>query len=222
MGPGECVPPRRGETGGTEHAPRTSPLAPLLVVSGPSGVGKTTVVEELLRSTELPLRRAVTATTRGPRLGEVDGSSYHFWTPDEFLRAIDDGRMLEYAQVFGRDFYGTPRSEVDPYRAAGIGVVLVIDVQGAASVRHQYPGDHCSVFITTPSFEVLEARLRGRRDTSDDRVRRRLDEARRELARSGEFDHTVINSDLAQAVRELEGLAGTVFTGKGVKRCSMN
>jgi guanylate kinase len=187
----------------------------LIVVSGPSGVGKTTVVERLLAAGGLRLRRAVTATTRPPRPGEQDGVSYHFWTEEEFRRAIDDGRMIEYAVVFNRDFYGTPRSEVDPYRAQGVGVVLVIDVQGAATVRKLYPGDHLSVFITTPTFDELEARLRLRKTETEDRLRRRLDEARRELGRQSDFDRVVVNQELGQAVRELEQLVRAEFTARG-------
>src|SRR6476646_7218406 len=135
--------------------------APLIVLSGPSGVGKTTVVDRLLATTELPLRRAVTATTRDPRPGELPEVHYHFWTRDRFKEAIDRGEMLEYAEVHGRDYYGTPRGEVDSYRAAGTGVILVIDVQGAGQARAAYPGDHVSVFVSAP-FEELENRLRGR------------------------------------------------------------
>ena len=178
--------------------------APLIVVSGPSGVGKTTVVDRLLAETSLSLRRAVTATTRGKRPGEVDGVDYHFWNEDEFRKAIDDGRMLEHAVVFGRDFYGTPRSEVDESRARNIGVILVIDVQGAAEVREKLPTDHLSVFIEPPSFPELEARLRGRNDTSEERIKRRLTTARDELARANEFQHRIVNSELSEAVRELE------------------
>lgn len=177
--------------------------APLIVVSGPSGVGKTTVVETLLRGTALRLRRAITATTRDPRPGEADGRDYHFWTRERFQKEIDEGRMLEWALVFGRDYYGTPRGEVDPFLAQGVGVVLVIDVQGAASVRALAPG--ClSVFIEPPNFAELEARLRGRADLSEERVRRRLEEARREVARAGEFERRVVNRDLNEAVAELE------------------
>jgi len=184
--------------------------APLVVVSGPSGVGKTTVVEELLKLGSLPLRRAVTATTRQPRPGEVDGVSYHYWSADRFRAAVDDGRMLEWAMVFSTDFYGTPRSEVDPYRAAGIGVILVIDVQGAARVRELCP-DLLSVFIRPPDVVALEARLRGRGDVAEDRVLRRLETARSELAQADEFDHTIVNADLGQAVRALEVLVTERF-----------
>lgn len=191
-------------------------LAPLIVVSGPSGVGKTTVVEELLRLGTLPLRRAVTATTRPKRPGETDDASYHFWSRDEFETAIAAGRMLEHAVVFGRDYYGTPVSEVAPYRDQGTGVVMVVDVQGAQSVRRLCPDDHLSVFITAPSFEVLEARLRGRRDMTEDRVLRRLEAARGEIARAGEFHHVIVNDDLGRAVRELERLTRERFTERGV------
>src|SRR5437667_2713470 len=102
-------------------------LAPLIVVSGPSGVGKTTLVDSLLARKSLPLRRAITATTRAPRPGEIPEVSYHFWTRERFQAALAANEMLERAQVHARDFYGTPRSEVDPCREPGIGGILVID-----------------------------------------------------------------------------------------------
>ena len=184
---------------------------PLIVVSGPSGVGKTTVVDHLLRSTTLPLRRAVTATTRPPRANERDGIDYHFWTQKQFEDEVAAGRMFEHAKVFDTDFYGTPRSEVEPDRAAGRGVILVIDVQGAARVRQLAGKESFSVFITPPSFEELEARLRGRGDLSEERTTRRLATARDELARKDEFDTVIINADLEQAVRELENLIRPLF-----------
>ena len=183
--------------------------APLVVVSGPSGVGKTTVVERLIEGANGRLRRAITATTRDKRPGEQDARDYHFWSEGEFRTAIDEKLMLEWAVVFGQDFYGTPRSEVDPYLARGVGVVLVIDVQGAASVR-ELPLPHLSVFIAPPSMEELEARLRGRGDTDEARIQRRLATASEELARAGEFDHRIVNRDLDEAVRELDRLIRAV------------
>jgi guanylate kinase len=183
--------------------------AALIVVSGPSGVGKTTVVERLIEGAHGRLRRAITATTRKPRPHEQDARDYHFWSEDEFRTAIDEKLMLEWAVVFEQDFYGTPRSEVDPYLARGVGVLLVIDVQGAAAVRNTGI-EHLSVFIEPPSMEVLEARLRGRGDTDEARVQRRLATARDELARAGEFDHRIVNRDLPVAVSELGCLVFSV------------
>jgi guanylate kinase len=179
--------------------------AALFVVSGPSGVGKTTVVEELIRRKTLELRRAVTATTRKIRPGETKDVSYHFWTRDEFEQAIRDNRMLEHAEVFGTEYYGTPLSEIQQ-RGNEIGVILVIDVQGAANVRKTCGPDCLSVFIEPPSFEELEKRLRGRGDVAEDKIARRLETARQEMARACEFDHRIVNRELAQAVQELEAL----------------
>jgi guanylate kinase len=190
--------------------PDVPACGPLIVVSGPSGVGKTTVVEALLASTSLPVRRAVTATTRPRRPGEEDGISYHFWTEDRFRQAVADGKMLEWQTVHGNDYYGTPRDEVDRHRAEGTGVILVIDVKGAATIREIYPSDHLSVFIDAPIAE-LEARLRTRGAESEDKIQRRLKTAREEIARACEFDRTIVNHDLDRAVAELEILINAEF-----------
>ena len=127
--------------------------------------------------------------------------------------------MLESARVFGRDYYGTPKSEVDPYRAKGTGVILVIDVQGAERIR-ALNVDHLSVFIDPPSFEDLETRLRNRKDTPEDRIQRRLATARDEMAEAPKFHCRIVNSDLSEAVRELERVIRERFNLEGVSTCS--
>lgn len=189
-------------------------LAPLFVLSGPSGVGKSTLVDALRLGPAYPLRRAITATTREPRDGERDGVHYHFWTRDGFREAITRGEMLEYAEVHGKDFYGTPRSEVDPHRSAGVGVMLVIDVQGAGQIRAAYPGDHLSVFVCPPTFGELRARLEGRGE-KEESIRRRLDTAAQELARIGEFDRRLENAELAASVAALEAIIKDEFHRRG-------
>jgi guanylate kinase len=197
-------------------------LAPLFVLSGPSGAGKTTVVNEVIRTNRFPLRRAVTATTRDKRPGETDGVDYHYWTVERFRAAIDAGEMLEHAIVFGRDYYGTPRSEVDPYRAAGTGVLLVIDVQGAAQVRAKYPADHVSIFLDVPSLDELERRLRARGSEDEARLARRLETAKQERARIGEFTKRVLNDTVPTAVRDLAAVIADEYQTRGIQPCSTN
>ncbi len=193
--------------------------APLIIVSGPSGSGKSTVIRQLLAEGGLPLRLSVSATTRPPRPGERDGVDYHFRTPERFRERVAAGDFLEWAEVHG-NCYGTLRAEVDPYRARGVGVILDIDVQGAGQVRRRYP-DSCSVFLRAPSWDEYERRLR-RRGTEDEAgIARRLATAKAELARAGEYDHVIVNDDLATAVAGLRRLAASLFPPAGGKtQCS--
>ena len=185
---------------------------PLVILSGPSGSGKSTVIRRLLDGSGLPLRLSVSATTRQPRPNEVDGVHYHFWTPVRFQQELARDGFLEWATVYGNS-YGTLRSEVAPYRERGWGVILDIDVQGAAQVRGRCP-DSVSVFLRPPSLEELERRLRLRRTEDDAAVARRLAAARRELERAGEYDYQVVNDDLDRAVAELRALVAKLFPGE--------
>lgn len=176
-------------------------MALLVVVSGPSGVGKTTVCRHLLERPEF--ERVVTATTRGPRGRERPGVDYHFLSDAEFDAWVRDGRFLEWARVHGRR-YGSPRSEAEAILRRGRHALLNIDVQGASSVRAS--GIPCVlVFLMPPSLAELERRLRGRGQDAGEEIERRLAVAREEMARLGEFDLLVLNDDSRRAADEIAG-----------------
>jgi guanylate kinase len=182
---------------------------PLIIVSGPSGSGKSTVIGRLLKEGAFPLRVSVSATTRAPRPGEVDGVDYHFWTQENFEEEVRAGAFLEWARVHG-NCYGTLRREVEDPRKQGIGVILDIDVQGAAQIRKLY-SDAVSVFLRTSCLETYEERLRKRGTEDEASLQRRLANARAELMHAGEYDYQVINDDLAQAVAQLREIVRTPF-----------
>lgn len=187
-------------------------LAPLIIVSGPSGSGKSTVLDRLLEEQRWPLRLAVSVTTRKPRPGEIPDEDYHYWTKEAFLKEAAAGGFLEWAEVFG-NCYGTLEREVTPFREEGKGVVLEIDVQGWEQVKKRCP-DAVSIFIRPPSLEVLERRLRQRQSESAAELQRRLDGARVELARAGEYENQVINDRLEDAVAALGTIVGPLFERK--------
>jgi guanylate kinase len=175
----------------------------VFVITGPSGVGKGTLIRSLLgRIPELGL--SVSATTRTPRRGEEDGVSYHFLSPDEFGERVAAGEFVEHATYSGNS-YGTLRSELDRWVAAGRPVVLEIEVQGARQIRDAMP-DAVAVFIAPPSREALRARLEQRGTDSPEQVSVRLRTADNELAAQSEFGHVVVNDELTEAIDELEAI----------------
>ncbi|HHW84524.1 MAG TPA: guanylate kinase [Actinomycetales bacterium] len=183
------------------------PRPPVLaVVVGPSGVGKGTVIRELLaRHPEVWL--SISATTRAPRPGEVDGVHYTFVSDPEFDDLVASGGMLEWAEVFGMNRYGTPRAPVEEHLAGGSDVLLELDLAGARQVRHTAP-DALQVFIAPPSFAELEERLRGRGTETSEARERRLATAREELAAVDEFDLVIVNADVSDAAHELAVVMG--------------
>jgi guanylate kinase len=175
----------------------------VFVITGPSGVGKGTLIRGLLqRIPELEL--SISATTRAPRAGESDGAHYHFLDPEEFERRVTAGDFVEHAEYSGRR-YGTLRSELERRTAAGAPVVLEIEVQGARQVREAMP-DALQVFIAPPSIDALRARLVGRGTDSPDQIEARLATAERELQARPEFGRVVVNDRLEQATDELAAI----------------
>lgn len=178
----------------------------LTVLAGPTAVGKGTVVHALKdRHPELVV--SVSATTRAPRPGEIDGVHYRFLSEEQFDGLVAEGGMLEWARVHGRHRYGTPRRPVEEALARGESVLLEIDLDGARQVRRSMPGAFF-VFLAPPSWEELVARLVGRGTEDEVERERRLETARIELAAESEFDVTVTNADLEEAVTELARLMG--------------
>ncbi|WP_263120265.1 guanylate kinase [Cellulomonas sp. RIT-PI-Y] len=184
----------------------TRPHARLTVLAGPTAVGKGTVSADL-RARYPQVWLSVSATTRSPRPGEVDGVHYHFVSPDEFDAMEARGEMLETALVHGRNRYGTPRRPVEERLAAGEPALLEIDLQGARKVRQSMP-DAQFVFLAPPSFDELVRRLVGRGTEDEEERERRLATARVELAAESEFDHVIVNDDVRRATDELVSLMG--------------
>lgn len=176
----------------------------ILIVSGPSGSGKSTLVQRIL---ELPgTMPSVSCTTRAPRATEASGKCYDFVTEDEFNAMVTRGEFLEYARVFGKHSYGTPKKWLEDSRRRGLDLVLEIDVQGAEQVKAKLP-ESVAIFILPPSRDELERRLRSRGQDADEEIARRLSKAREEIVASEKFyDFCVVNDDVERAGKEAQAI----------------
>ena len=176
----------------------------LLVVSGPSGVGKGTLVKALMERNSR-IKMSVSATTRAPRPGEIDGVHYFFKSEDEFKAMVDRGEFQEYIHVFGSKYYGTPRSFVEHQLASGYDVILEIDVQGAMKVKQAFP-DAVLIFITAPSMSEIKSRLIGRGTETMEQVEKRFATAFEEIKMIPQYDYVIINDVVDVAVHHMEAI----------------
>ena len=172
----------------------------LFVVSAPAGCGKDTILNELFKRMD-SVGYAVSATTRAPREGEVDGIHYHFLTREQFEQKISENEVLEYTEYCG-NYYGTLRKSVEGLISQGKDAILKIEVEGAMNIRNKFP-EACLVFILPPSWEILEQRLRNRGTETEDKILERIAQARTELDFARNYDYLVVNDELEAAVDDL-------------------
>ena len=174
----------------------------LFIISGPSGAGKGTICKRLIDETKVEI--SVSMTTRQPREGEVEGKSYYFTTKENFLKEVEADGFLEWAEVYG-NYYGTPKAKVDEKLAAGIDVVLEIDIQGALNVKEVYP-DGIFIFILPPSMSELRKRITGRGSETEESLRLRLSQTLKEVSYIDKYDYCVVNGELEEAVARVKSI----------------
>ena len=176
----------------------------VIIISAPSGCGKSTIINALLEKGQIDMRFSISASNRQPRAGEVQGVNYYFLTDEEFRRHISDDAFVEYEEVYPGRFYGTLKSEIARITGEGHNVILDIDVKGGVNVKKMFGDEAISIFIKPPSVEALRQRLLGRATDSMDAIEQRVSKAEYEISFAPEFDVTVVNDDLAQAIEEIE------------------
>jgi guanylate kinase len=174
----------------------------LIVFSAPSGAGKSTIVNHLLAQEDLPLAFSISATSRKPRKGEIDGNHYYFISTDEFKTKIKNGDFLEWEEVYDGLFYGTLKSEVERIQQTGSHVIFDIDVVGGLNIKKQFPDATLAVFVSPPSIAELENRLRKRNTESEEKINMRIAKAEKEMAFASQFDYIVENHHLDTALAE--------------------
>ena len=176
----------------------------LIIISAPSGCGKSTIIGEIIKNPDLRLEFSISATTREPRRGEVDGVNYYFLTTEQFEKAIKNDELVEYEEVYAGRYYGTLKSEIARIQAEGKNVILDIDVKGGVNVKEKYGDAALSIFIQPPSIETLRHRLLSRGTDSIEAINQRVGKAAFELTFAERFDRVVVNDILREAVDEVE------------------
>jgi len=180
-----------------------TPKGKLLIFSAPSGSGKTTLVKHLLQNID-KLTFSVSATSRLPRTGEMDGKDYYFLSATNFQKKIEESAFLEWEEVYPGVFYGTLLSQIEEKRAAGLHVIFDVDVVGGLTIKKYYGAEALAVFVQVPSLEILAQRLNQRGTDDAESIQKRLEKAAYETAFAPQFDHVIINDKLENAQRELE------------------
>lgn len=175
----------------------------LIIVSAPSGCGKSTIIGKIIDDIELNLSFSISATTRGPRAGEVDGVNYYFLSEEEFRNAIQNNELVEYEEVYPGRFYGTLKKEIERICNSGKNVILDIDVKGGINVKQQYGDNAKSIFIQPPSIETLRQRLVSRGTETEESLSERVGKAEFEISFAPQFDKIIINDNLDIAVEEI-------------------
>ncbi len=178
----------------------------IIIISAPSGCGKSTIINAILEKGELDLQFSISATNRPPREGEKDGVNYYFLSDEEFRNEIDQDAFVEYEEVYPGRFYGTLKREVRRIVEEGHNVILDIDVKGGVNVKKLYGSEAMSIFIMPPSVGELRNRLESRGTETAEWIEKRVERAELEMGYALQFDHTVVNDSLAEAISEVEML----------------
>lgn len=178
----------------------------IIVLSAPSGTGKSTIIKRLSAYKDLKLGFSISATSRKPREGEADGREYYFISEDEFRRRIKAGEFVEWEEVYSGTLYGTLRSEITRITSVGKNLIMDIDVKGAINIKRLYSDRTLAIFIAPPSLETLSQRLHDRGTDSEQTIRKRLEKAEYEMSFAPKFDTTVVNDDLDRAVETIHRL----------------
>lgn len=176
----------------------------IIILSAPSGTGKSTIIARLMQNPDLKLGFSVSATSRAPRGAEVDGREYYFLSPEEFRAKVDNEEFVEWEEVYAGTCYGTLVSEVERVIDSGRNLIMDIDVKGALNVKKRYGSQALSLFILPPSVEELERRLRSRSTDTEESIRKRLEKAEYEMSFAPQFDARIVNDDLDLASKEVE------------------